>query len=111
MSAPATRNPNWGFWGTATRNGYDTRLTWDAAADALTTAFDLREEEVSTLLDARFGRHLADDLSFITGGPATPEAIERHIMARLATSGWRRWFETAAREARAVVAHAEGAVG
>ena len=104
MSAPATQNPDWGFWGTATRNGYDPQMTWDAAADALATAVDLKCEEVGTLLDPRFGRHLADDLSFIAGGPSTPEAIEHHIMARLAERGWRRWFETAVREAKAVVA-------
>ena len=103
MNAPATQNPDWGFSGTATRNGYEPQMTWDAAADAVATAFDLKDDEVRTLLDARFGRHLADDLSFISGGPATPEVIEHHIMARLADRGWRRWFETAVREARACV--------
>lgn len=104
MSAPATQNPEWGFWGTATRNGYDPQMTWDAAADALATAFDLKDDEVRILLDARFGRHLADDLSFIAGGPATPEKIETHLMARLTERGWRKWFEDAIREAKTAMA-------
>ena len=104
MNAPATQNPDWGFWGTATRNGYEPQMTRDAAADALATAFDLKDDEVRTLLDARFGRHLADDLSFISGGPTTPGVIEHHIMVRLADRGWRKWFESAVREARATVA-------
>ena len=107
MNSPATQNPGWGFWGTATRNGYDPQMTWNTAADALATVFDLKNEEVRFLLDARFGRHLADDLSFIKGGPNNPEAIERHIMVRLADRIWRKWFATAVREAKAAMA--EGA--
>ena len=107
MRAPATQNPGWGFWGAATRNGYDPQMTWDAAADALVTAFDLKDDEVRILLDARFGRHLADDLSFIAGGPATPEKIESQIMARLADRGWSKWFEYAVREAKAAGVYAK----
>ncbi len=70
----------------------------------MATAFDLKNEEVRFLLDARFGRHLADDLSFIEGGPIDPEAIERHMMVRLADQNWRKWFETAVREAKAAIA-------
>lgn len=110
MSAPTTRNPDWGFWGTATRNGYDPQLAWDAATDALTTAFDLSEDEARTLLDARFGRHLADDLSFIAGGPTTAQKIEHHIMARLADRGWHKWFETAVRQAKSAVAESATAM-
>ena len=108
MSALATQNPDWGFWGTATRNGYDPQMTWNAAAEALATAFDLKNEEVHFLLDARFGRHLADDLSFISGGPVDSDAIELHIMGRLADRRWHKWFATAVREAKAAMA--EGAV-
>jgi hypothetical protein len=95
-----TKNTEWGFWGTAGRNGYDQQMSWEAACDALVTAFDLTPEQVRVLLDARFGRHLADDLSFILGGPASREAIEQHMMKRLADRGWRKWFERAVREAR-----------
>jgi hypothetical protein len=95
-----TANEAWGFWGTCGHNGYDQAMAWEAASDALATAFDLTPEQVRDLLDARFGRHLADDLSFIPGGPASREAIETHIMTRLADRRWRKWFETAVREAK-----------
>jgi hypothetical protein len=57
---PSTNNTDWGFWGTAGRNGYDQQMTWEAVSDALATAFDLTPEQVRELLDARFGRHLAE---------------------------------------------------
>ena len=76
-----TANEVWGLWGTAGHNGYDQEMTWEAASDALATAFNLNPEQVRNLLDARFGRHLADDLSFIPGGPVSREIIEQHIMA------------------------------
>jgi hypothetical protein len=95
-----TKNTEWGFWGAAGRSGYDQQMTSEAASDALATAFDLTPAQVRDLLDARFGRHLADDLSFIPGGPVSREAIEKHIMARLADRGWRKWFERAVRETR-----------
>jgi hypothetical protein len=31
----ATANKEWGFWGTAERNGYDAALTWKAASNFL----------------------------------------------------------------------------
>ena len=97
-----TRNVEWGFWGTANRNGYDPHLTWQATSDTLATAFDLTRDEVRDLLDARFGRHLADELSFIAGGPTSYELIEEHIMKRVADRGWRKWFEKAIGDLRAV---------
>jgi hypothetical protein len=95
-----TGNETWGFWGTSTANGYDAAMAWEAASDALATAFDLTPSQVRDLLDSRFGRHLADDLSFIEGGPVSPQAIETHIMTRLANRQWRRWFEQAVGEVR-----------
>jgi hypothetical protein len=103
-----TANPDWGFWGTSVRNGYDAALAWEAASDALATAFDLTPAEIRDLLDSRFGRHLADDLSFIPGGPASREAIEEHIMARLAVRSWRRWFDTGVRAIRTAHREARG---
>jgi hypothetical protein len=97
-----TNNTEWGFWGTAGHNGYDQQMAWEAASDALATGFDLTPVQVRDLLDARFGRHLADDLSLIPGGPERPEAIEQHIMVRLTDRGWRKWFERAVDEARSV---------
>ena len=36
-----TDNGEWGFWGTCERGGYDAAMAWEAASDALATAFDL----------------------------------------------------------------------
>jgi hypothetical protein len=96
-----TANKTWGFWGICGRAGWDQQMAWEAASDALATAFDLTHEQVRDLLDARFGRHLADDLSFTPGGPVSAEAIEQHIAKRLADRQWRKWFERAVREIRA----------
>lgn len=93
-----TNNEEWGFWGTSVSNGYDAALTWDTASRFFAKTFNLTPEETRTLLDARFGRHLADDLSFISGGPVTSSAITTHLEKRNADKGWRRHFEKAIRE-------------
>ncbi len=99
-----TANQEWGFWGTSVRNGYDAELVWDAASRFLAKEFDLTAEQARDVLDARFGRHLADDLSFIENGagnakgPISTDAITRHLTARIADQGWRDCFENAIRE-------------
>jgi hypothetical protein len=93
-------NGRWGFWGVCGRNGYDQAMAWEAASDAPATAFDLTDEKVRDLLDMSFGRYLADDLSFIPGGPVNVEAIESHILARLADRHWRKWIENSVRQVR-----------
>ena len=93
----ATANKEWGFWGTAERNGYDAELTWKAASNFLIAAFDLTAEQARDVLDARFGRHLADDLSFIKG-TLTEKAITAHLKLRIADAGWRENFESAITE-------------
>lgn len=99
-----TANKEWGFWGTSVRNGYDAELTWDAASRFLAKEFDLTAEQARDTLDARFGRHLADDLSFIENGkgnargPINTDAITKHLKARVADRGWRDCFENAIRE-------------
>ncbi len=96
-----TANQEWGFWGTSVRNGYDAELTWDAASRFLAKEFDLTAEQARDVLDARFGRHLADDLSFIDNGagnakgPISAAAIAKHLTARVADQGWRDSFENA----------------
>lgn len=89
----ATANLDWGFWGTSIQNGYDAELTWDTTCRFLATHFDLTAEQARDVLDARFGRHLADDLSFIDGGPETAEAITAHLTNRISDKGWRKHFE------------------
>jgi len=88
-----TENKEWGFWGTSVGNGYDAELTWDTASRFLHEHFDLTPEQARAVLDNRFGRHLADDLSFIEGGPATAEAITNHLARRVNQDGWRKSFE------------------
>lgn len=99
-----TANAEWGFWGTSVRNGYDAELTWDAASRFLAAEFELTPEQARDVLDARFGRHLADDLSFIDNGkgnahgPISAAAIAKHLTMRVADKGWRDSFENAIRE-------------
>ncbi len=99
-----TANQEWGFWGTSVNNGYDPALTWDAASRFLAKEFDLTAEQTRDVLDARFGRHLADDLSFIENGkdnakgPINTAAITKHLTMRVADRGWRDCFENAIRE-------------
>lgn len=92
-----TANTEWGFWGTSERNGYDVELTWNAASNFLMVEFKLNAEQARDVLDARFGRHLADDLSFIKG-TLTEKAITAHLKLRIADAGWRKNFENAITE-------------
>ena len=93
-----TDNECHGFWGTSEVNGYDATMTWDTTSRFFAKTFNLTPEETRTLLDARFGRHLADELSFIEGGPKTAAAITAHLEKRNTEAGWRRYFEKAIRE-------------
>ena len=95
-----TANPEWGFWGTCMHSGYDAPMAWNAASRFFARVFGLTPEQTRDLLDARFGRHLADDLSFIEGGPTTPKAIVVHIKDSLADPEHRAWIARAVREAK-----------
>lgn len=99
-----TKNEDWGFWGTSVRNGYDAALTWNAASRFIAKEFDLTAEQTRDVLDTSFGRHLADDLSFIKNGedeakgPINIAAITKHLTMRVADRGWRDCFENAIRQ-------------
>jgi hypothetical protein len=99
-----TANQEWGFWGTSVRNGYDAKLTWDTASRFLAKKFDLTPEQARDVLDSRFGRHLADDLSMIKNepgiadSPSSATAISDHLYSRVANKGWLDCFENAIRE-------------
>lgn len=95
-----TENESFGFWGTSIANGYDAPMAWDAVSRVLAEALSLTPEEIRDLLDARFGRHLSDDLSFIKVGPTNEQAITDHIKMRIADRKWRRYFESALCEIR-----------
>ncbi len=97
-----TNNPEWGFWGTSMHNGYDADLTWTTTSQFLIKNFELTPEQTRTVLDSTFGRHLADDLSFIesnkpgiASGPISKKAINAHLKKRIANKGWLDCFETA----------------
>jgi hypothetical protein len=70
------------------------------ASDALATIFALTPIEVRDFLDSHAGRLLADDISFIEGGPTNTEALAALIKARLRHLGWRRLYEQAISEIR-----------
>ena len=95
-----TANPEWGFWGTNIRSDYDAPMVWNAMSKLLAERFDLTPEHTRDLLDARFGRHLADELSFIKGGPVSPEAIAKHIDNILQDRDWMRYFQKAINDIR-----------
>lgn len=104
-----TKVPSSGFWAASERNGYEVQLVWAMASDAVATIFALKPTEVRDFLDSHGGRLLADDISFIEGGPTTAEAIEALIKARLGHLGWRRLYEQAISEIRAQTSASKGA--
>ncbi len=87
-----TQNEEWGFWGTCKQSGYDTAEAWDAVSRFFIATFDLTPEQTRELLDARFGRHLADDLSLIEGS-IDMRSITAHLGNRVADASWRKSFE------------------
>jgi hypothetical protein len=95
-----TKDPSSGFWAASERDGYEVQLVWAMASDALATIFALTPTEVRDFLDSHAGRLLADDISFIEGGPTNAEAIEVLIKARLDHLGWRRLYEQVISEIR-----------
>ncbi len=80
---PRTRNREWGFFGTCASNGHaDPEAAWDEAMAALTDPkgpYYLDAEDARDLLDATFGRHLADQ---VVG--------QRNIRKAIRTLGWAR---------------------
>ena len=96
-----TKDPLSGFWAASERNGYEVQLVWAMASNAVATIFALKPTEVRDFLDSHAGCLLADDISFIEGGPTNTEAIEALIKARLGHLGWRRLYEQAISEIRA----------
>jgi len=88
-----TTNESWGFYGTLVSNGAtDAAQTFDAAARALVTHLGLRDDQARELLDAKIGRHLADQRRAGEGGKDLVERL-------LAKKGWERDIRTAARQA------------
>ncbi|MDO3530834.1 hypothetical protein Q3O93_02750 [Ralstonia pseudosolanacearum] len=80
---PATRNKDWGFWGTMNENA---QAAWPIAMTAISDATCQPLESVRTFLDSRHGRHFADDVlnQMLTGND-----IEQAI--RAAVTRWMGW--------------------
>jgi hypothetical protein len=66
VETPRTRNREWGFYGTCVTNGHaDLEAAWDEAMAALTDPngpYAFAPETARELLDATWGRHLADQV-------------------------------------------------
>lgn len=89
----ASANPDAGLWGTSQLNGYDAPLVWRAVSRWLGLVYELAPDEIRDVLDSGFGRHLANDLSRIPGGPASDHAIEGYLAVRLPQRGWKPYLE------------------
>jgi len=93
---PRTRNREWGFFGTCVTNGHaDPEAAWDEAMALLTNPdgrFRLEPDVARDLLDATWGRHLADHL---VGSEFAP------VVEALAND--RRWMKSTLEITRAIV--------
>jgi hypothetical protein len=86
LETPRTRNRQWGFFGTCAANGHaDPEAAWDEAMATLTDPkgrFSLAPEDARDLLDATWGRHLADQV--------VGREIRKAINDLAANHGWAR---------------------
>jgi len=83
---PRTRNRQWGFFGTCASNGHaDPEAAWDEAMATLTDRqgrFSLAPEDARDLLDASWGRHLADQVVGREIGKAINDLAANHGWAQ-----------------------------
>ena len=93
VTAIRTRNPEWGFYGTCQINGHaDVDGVWAEAIRILTDpdgVFRLEAEVARDLLDAPWGRHLAN------------EAVGSNLMDVVAD---RRWMKSTLKITQAIIA-------
>jgi hypothetical protein len=90
---PTTENPEWGFFGTMTRQATacPTGASWNAALTAIVAATACTADEARVFLDSRYGRHFADDVSnYLLANPAVASAV------RSAVTRWMGWTITPA---------------
>jgi hypothetical protein len=96
-TVPRTQNPEWGFYGTCQTNGHaDVEGAWAEAIGILTDPdgrFRLELEVARDLLDAPWGRHLANEA---VGSNLTD------VVADLAAD--RRWMKSTLKITQAIVA-------
>ncbi|MEJ0019737.1 MAG: hypothetical protein WDN25_24925 [Acetobacteraceae bacterium] len=84
LAIPTTENPEWGFFGTMSRqaSASPTDAAWDAALTAIVAATACTPDEACIFLDSRYGRNFADDVSGYllvdrTVGTAIESAVTR----------------------------------
>lgn len=86
VETPRSRNREWGFFGTCASNGHaDPEAAWDEAMATLTDPkgrFALDAENARDLLDATWGRHLADQVVGQKIGKAINDLAVNHGWAR-----------------------------
>jgi hypothetical protein len=96
VTAIRTRNSEWGFYGTCVTNGHaDVDAAWAEAIEILTDTdgcFRLEAEVARDLLDAPWGRHLADEA---VGSSFTD------VIADLAAD--RRWMKSTLKITAAII--------
>ncbi len=97
-----TTNASWGFFGTLRSNGAtDAEAIFDDAARALVAKLDLTPDQARAVLDARIGRHMADQRR---DGESGKDLVER----LLANRGWARDIRAAIRrEVTLTIQHEE----
>jgi hypothetical protein len=96
VEMPRTRNRAWGFYGTCVTNGHqDPEAAWDEMMGILTDLrgrFRFAPEVARDLLDAPWGRHLANEVVGTEFRPAVEELAND-----------RRWMRTTLEITRAIV--------
>jgi len=79
----ATKNEDWGFWGTMQEHA---PAAWPLASEAITAATGCEPEQVRAFLDSRFGRHFADEVqNHLYVGKDLAQAVHA------ATQKWMGW--------------------
>jgi hypothetical protein len=79
----ATKNEDWGFWGTMNEHA---TTAWPIASTAIAAATGCEPEQVRAFLDSRHGRHFADDVqNGLFVGCNLNDAIDK------ATAKWMGW--------------------
>ena len=93
LAIPTTENPEWGFFGTMTRQApaSPTEAAWNAALTAIVAATACTPDEARVFLDSRYGRHFADDVS---GYLLANQTIRAAIQS--AVTRWMGWTITRA---------------
>jgi len=87
-----TANEPWGFFGTLCTSGTpDAWTTFNDAAHALVAKLDLTPDQARDVLDARIGRHMADQRR---DGESGKDLVERLLAHR----GWARDIRAAIRK-------------